>query len=262
MNTTNNNTYNFPVRQTAVNGLAIVGFVALIVVGISLAIYSTRFVPGVVSRVGGAAVYLGSVFNPTPAPALTVVPTQTASSTIFFGTSSSTVSTSTTTTTTNVITTQVSPSKIIPTTLGPTSGSYPPVRGTPTTNVAVTPYGLSDLTVSVDAVGYLMSGSDTSTFFIGSPVPSGKLPAVMVTVSNLGTNWTGTWSMNASFPSTANTFNSLDSIAPGGSNSYILSADRANTGIGQPVTITVDSDNTVTEIHENNNTASVNLNVL
>lgn len=127
----------------------------------------------------------------------------------------------------------------------------------------MTPYGLPDLTVTVDAVGYLMTGNDTSSFTVGSPVPTGKLPAVMVTVANIGTNWTGTWSMSASFPATSNKFGSLDSIAPyGGSNSYILSTDRANTGTNQPVSVTVDSDNTITEQNENNNTITAFFTIL
>lgn len=108
-----------------------------------------------------------------------------------------------------------------------------------------------------------MTGNDTSSFTIGSPVPTGKLPAVMVTVANIGTNWTGTWNMSVSFPGTSNNFESLDSIAPyGGSNSYILSADRVTAGTNQPVIVTVDPDNTVAEQNENNNTASVSLTIL
>ena len=47
-----------PARQAIINGLAVFGFIALIATGIWLAVYSTRFVPTVISRVGGAAVYL------------------------------------------------------------------------------------------------------------------------------------------------------------------------------------------------------------
>ena len=57
-----------PARQAIINGLAVFGFIALIATGIWLAVYSTRFVPAVVSRVGGAAVYLGSVLTPASEP--------------------------------------------------------------------------------------------------------------------------------------------------------------------------------------------------
>jgi hypothetical protein len=255
-------------RTTLIRALAVIGFIALVGITMWLAVYSTRYVPGIVGRIGSAAVYLSSGVIPSPTPSLSVVPTPTASTTIPFSEASSTIPTSTatsTTVTTSVTTT--SPAKAVPPILGPTSSAYPPTRGTPTTGatsvVTQPPYGLSDLTVTVDAVGYLMTGNDTSSFTIGSPVPTGKLPAVMVTVANIGTNWTGTWNMSVSFPGTSNNFESLDSIAPyGGSNSYILSADRVTAGTNQPVIVTVDPDNTVAEQNENNNTASVSLTIL
>src|SRR3989344_3436924 len=46
-------------RQAAINGLAVVGFIALVGAGIWFAVYSTRFVPTVVNNLGAAAVYLG-----------------------------------------------------------------------------------------------------------------------------------------------------------------------------------------------------------
>ena len=53
-------------RPAVVHSLAVVGFIALIGSGMWLAIYSTRYVPSVVTRLGSAAVYLGSVFNRAP----------------------------------------------------------------------------------------------------------------------------------------------------------------------------------------------------
>ena len=69
------------IRKAAINGLAVVGFVALIVAGLSLAVYSVRFVPTVVNSIGAAAVYLGSKFS--PAPDLSVIPNEDGPSTIF-----------------------------------------------------------------------------------------------------------------------------------------------------------------------------------
>ncbi len=249
-----------PNRQTAVNSLAIVGFVALIVVGISLAIYSTRFVPGVVSRVGGAAVYLGSVFNSTPAPALTVVPTQTASSTIFFGAASSTTSTSTTTTT-SITTTTKTPLKTIQTTAGANTNNTYQIGSGPAT---VAPYGLSDLTVYITEFGYLTTTSSDS-FVAASTVPSGDRPAVKFTIKNIGTNWTGTWRFNASIPTQrAYTFESelQQSLAPGESIDYTLGFDQATTGSDQLISITANFDHAAIESNENNNNITAFFNVL
>jgi len=53
-----------PSRRRAVGILAIIGFIALIGVGMWLAMYATRYVPGVAGRLGGAAVYVGSALSP------------------------------------------------------------------------------------------------------------------------------------------------------------------------------------------------------
>ena len=251
-----------PNRKVVVDTLAVVGFIALIGASMWLAVYSTRFVPGVVNRIGGAAVYLGSVFTPAPEPSLSVVSTPVASTTISFGTASSTSSTSSTTTT-SVTTARTTP---VPPAVPATGNTIPitdTIRGTPTgAPVTVTPYGLPDLTVSIDTRGYLTNAS-TDSFVVSPTVPSGTRPAVMVTVQNIGTNWTGTWRLSASFPgASTNNFGPLESIAPGGSNSYILSSDLAPTGANQSVTVTADSDHTIAEVNENNNSASVDLNIL
>ena len=65
----NDTSVRVPARQAAANGLAIVGFIALIALGLFLAVSASRFVPGIVNGLGSAAVYLGSVFTPgSPAP--------------------------------------------------------------------------------------------------------------------------------------------------------------------------------------------------
>ena len=79
--------------KAVINGLAIVGFVILVGAGIWLAVYSTRYVPTVVNRVGAAAVYFGSLFTSADGPTLSVVPN--ASTTIPFGEASSTPANST-----------------------------------------------------------------------------------------------------------------------------------------------------------------------
>src|SRR5437588_318447 len=64
-----------PARRSAMVGLAVVGFIALIALGIWLAVSSARYVPGAVGGLGSAATYLGSIFTPAPNPSLSVVPT-------------------------------------------------------------------------------------------------------------------------------------------------------------------------------------------
>jgi hypothetical protein len=244
-----------PSRQATVNGLAVAGFIALTVAGIWLAVYSTRFVPTVIGRIGSAAVYLGSVFTPSSNPSLSVVPN--ASSTIIsFGESTSTLSASTT---------PVTPE---PAAQKPTA----PIAGTKTDNVyqisgaTTTPTvaGLPDFIVIIKAIGYLASTA-TESFVASSTVPNGNRPAVMFTIKNVGTNATGPWRFSASIPTqTAYIYQSQlqQSLNPGDSIDYTLGFDEANEGANQMVSITANFDHAVIESNSNNDSASANLTIL
>lgn len=246
------------IPKVAVNGLAVVGFVALIIVGISLAIYSTRFVPAVVNRIGSAAVYLGSIFVPRQDPSLSVVPTPTSSTTIFFGGVSSSTSTITATSTSLSTTAAPKPATGISSDQN-TSNTY---RVGSTTG-AIVPHGLSDFTVKITTIGYLTTNS-TDSFVGAGTVPSGNLPAVKFTIKNVGTNWSGRWRFNASIPTrTSYTFESdlQQSLAPGDSIDYILGFDQASVGSSQPVAISVNFDRAAVESDYGNNSASAPLDI-
>lgn len=247
-----------PNRQTIIHTLAAVGFVALIGASMWLAVYSTRYVPGVVNRIGSAAVYLGSVFTPSPA-SLAVVPSPTASTTISFGDASSTVSTPVSSTTTKTVATTKT---VIPTAGSQTSGTYQ-IGGTvaPTSPVL---YGLPDFVANIDAIGYLATSSADS-FIASSTVPFGNRPAVRFTIRNTGTNVSGSWRFSASIPTqTAYIFQSQPQqpLAPGDSISYTLGFDQANKGAGQVVSITANFDKTVAESNPDNNSTSAKLTIL
>jgi CARDB len=233
--------------------LAIIGFAALVGAGMWLAVYSTRYVPGVVNRVGVAAVYLGSVFNRTPA-SLSVVPT--ASSTfISFGSASSTISTSAA-----AHVTPVHPGTI-PTTAGTmTDGAYQIGGASATAALS----GLPDFSVSIDAIGYLASSSADS-FVQSSTVPSGSRPAVRFTIKNIGTNVSGSWRFSASIPTqTAYIYQSQpqQSLAPGDSIDYTLGFDQANKGAGQTISITANFDHAVAESNPDNDSAAAQITIL
>lgn len=243
-----------PERKAAVYGLAVVGFIALMGAGIWLAFYSTRFVPDVANRIGSAAVFLGSLF--TPAPTLTVVPTPTASTTISFGPTS----TSPTATTSASASGSTQP-KTTSTSAGTkTGGTYVLGSG----GIPAAFYGLPDLVVSIDAVGYLTSTS-TDSFVAGSVVSANNRPAVKFTVRNIGTNATGLWRFSASIPTVGfYVYRSLpqQSLNPGDSIEYTLGFDQANRGPNQMISITANFERTVTESTMNNNSASAQVTVL
>lgn len=238
-------------RQTAIHVLAVIGFIALVGAGMWLAVYSTRFVPSVVNRIGAAAVYLGSVFTPATGPSLSVVPTPTASTTISFGDVNSTVPVKMSTTT---------PAKRVPTTAGPeTSGAYQIGTTTPSSR-----FGLPDLIVTVGAIGYLATTSADS-FVASSTVPAGSRPAIRFTIRNVGTNVAGAWRFSASIPTqTAYIYQSQpqQSLNPGDSIDYTLGFDNPIPGSEKMISVTANFDHVVAESNPNNNSASAKITIL
>ena len=237
-------------RRAAINGLAAVGFLALVGAGMWLAVYSARFVPGALARVGSAAVSLGAVFVPAPA-GIAVVPT--ASSTmITFGNG--------TTTTPSL---PVAPAKTptaTPTNPGSRTTTDYQIAGTATPVLS----GLPDLVTSITAVGYLTSTS-TDSFVPATTVPKGSIAAVQFTIKNVGTNSTGAWRFSASIPTlSAYIFQSTpqQSLNPGESIDYTLGFDQATAGSNKMISVTANPDKTVLESNMNNDSASATVTIL
>ncbi len=245
-----------PARRLAINALAVVGFIVLIISGMGLAIYAATFVPKVAGGLGSAAVYLSSVFVPQETPAgLEVV---TAGTSVPFATPTPLSDTATTTV--------FAPSPV-PATLpaglragGTTSTTYK--AGTGTTS-AQTLFGLPDLTVTSLVTGYLTS-ADTASFIKSSTVPSGLRGAVKFTITNIGTNASGRFDFIATLPTSRSyTFTSdpQDSLLPGERIDYILGFDRTSSGTKQTISVLVDSNNAVAESNNSNNSASATVDI-
>jgi hypothetical protein len=243
-------------RQSAKTGLAVVGFLALIGLGIWGGMYSSRFIPGIVQRFGSAAVYVGSLFTPSQPATVSVV--ESASSTPLLETPSTT--TAATTTPTRVATTTTPKPATTPVV-------KPAAKKTKTVTIATTTtptlYGLPDLSIRVGTKGYLTSNT-TDSFVASTSVPSGKRPAVQFTVTNIGTNVSGPWRFSAAVPTRrAYTYESdaERSLAPGDSIDFTLGFDEAESGEKQEVTIVVNSDNAVKESSLANNKAVIYLTI-
>ncbi|MES2226041.1 MAG: CARDB domain-containing protein [Patescibacteria group bacterium] len=259
--TTTTTTQN-PSRRAAINTLAAVGFVALLFIGIALAIYSARYVPLAVSRISTAAVSLSSVFHrSSDTPALQVV--SVASTTLPIDGSqaliaSSTPIATTTATTTTATTTTNTPAKPAHT-AGTATGGY---TVTTTTNQPIAPYGDPDLVVRITSVGYLTT-SDVDSYVSGD-VPNGKRGAFKFTVTNAGTNVTGSWKFRADVPmSSTYTFTSptQPSLNPGDSVDFVLGFDKPKAGDNRTITVMVDSGKDVHESNEGNNEDSRTIDV-
>jgi CARDB len=228
--------------------LAAIGFVVLVGAGMWLAVYSTRFVPEMVNGAGEAAVYLGSLFIPNHKSGISVVPATTASTTISFGTdSTSTPATSTS-------------HKHIVTTAGTETDGVYQISGT----AAPVLSGRPDLIVNIDATGYLATSS-AGSFIAASTIPEGVRPAVSFTIKNIGTNASGAWRFSVSVPTQIPyTYQSQpqQSLNPGDSIDYVIGFDQSNTGTNEAVSIIANFDNAITESNTNNNSASAEMTIL
>ena len=254
------NTANTSTRQAAIYGLAVVGFITLAALGVSLAVYSARYIPNLpsaIDRLGAAAVSLSQIFTPAPKASLSVI--STASTTISFGTATSTA---TGTTSTPAIPAPKKPVSAVPaTTDKKTNGAY---QMSGTLGTAVSLSGLPDLVVNITAVGYVTATS-TDSFVASSTVPSGNHPSVTFTIKNIGTNTTGAWRFSVSIPTSSNSiYQSIpqQSLNPGDYIEYTLSFDQANTGADKMISITANFDYAVGESNTVNNSASTKITIL
>lgn len=244
----NENETTTPTRQAAMNSLAVFGFIALVALGISLAIYAARYVPAAVNRLGAAAVSLSQVFTANPGPSISVIPT--ASTTIPFGNATSTTATSTTPKTPTPNPT--------PQPGTPSSSTYPIGGGSPVLS------GLPDLVVNITSVGYMTSGSADS-FVAATTIPHGANPAVKFMVKNVGTNIAGPWRFSASIPTTSNfIYQSIPQqmLNPGDYIEYTLGFSQPNPGTNQTISVTANFDHAVAESNTNNNSAATSVTIL
>ena len=223
----------------ALSSLAIVGFVALIIIGIIATIYAASFIPKLLtggSQSGGAAAYL-STLNDTPAndaPPATVTATTTTVST-----SPLTPTEPATAPVTNTVTNTVYRNVYVPT----------PVAVTPTYS------GLADLTITTIDKGYLTS-SNIGSFVSSNTVPAGYNGAVKYRITNIGSNVSGSYRVDIRVDAPGGTDNESvtgGSLTPGRSVEGVGSFDTTSGGTAT-IRLSVDAGNNISESNENNNT--------
>lgn len=254
-----------PLKRASVAGLAVVGFVALVIVGLWLALWVAQLLTGP-GGLGAVATYVGSWFSPGPSSTLAVVPSGT--TTIPFGggegTSTSAMASSTPATTT--------PAKPAHTATGPAPVYYRTVETTypvpgatriPAGTSNPTYSGLPDLAVSLVNPGYVDS---SGTFHASSTISSSDELAAEILVVNLGTNKSGPWTIKVTVPTSSNgafthteTMDSLDPNQPV-TIDLRLSAGHPRSGTND-ITVEVDPDNKIAESNEANNTKSAPITV-
>lgn len=234
-------------RPAAVKAFAVVGFITLIVLGIWLAIASTRLVPALTHRVGVAAVALGTRLAPEETP-------EGAGDVITIGNKP--------TQTTNIGSIVTTPSHVAAT-AGTEQNTTVSLGAAPVAGTAAL-HGLPDLEITVRGVGY-MTGIEASTFVAADTVPAGYRPAISFIVKNIGTNVSGKWRFSAYVPATTSyLYQSVtqQSLNPGDSIDYTLSFDRPIAGADKIISVTVDPDHLVAESGESNNSIIKKITIL
>lgn len=263
------------VPYAALQGLAIVGFITLVIAGIWLAVYAARFVPASVDGLSTAAVSLSHIFTPTQQPnTLAIVPNATSTD---FSAVQKTIST--TNTNTKVNTGSAKPTHRVATNSTKIQHKTRTARhittraGKRTThtynisnNTPIIPklYGLPDLVTHITAVGYLTSTS-TKSFIATSTIPAGTRVAVKFTITNVGTNKTGAWTFTAHIPTHVSyIFNSptQQSLSPHDHIDYVLGFTQAAAGSNQIISIMANPKHTIAESNFKNNSADMNITIL
>jgi hypothetical protein len=256
MEITTTTTDRTPRRQAAVNALAVVGFIALIIIGIVLAIYSARFIPVAFDRMGSASA-ISSLFKPSDdEPELDVIST---------GDEISFQPVATSTDSDNDDDDSDSSDTRKPAT---NTGTKTPVAGptrtvrVPVTTPAPAPYGKADLTVDITAVGYC-SSDRPSSFRESRDITDDRNGGVQFRVKNIGTNVSGRWDFTYNVPTSATQRAETDqrSLNPGDAIEYTLCYEKPKAGDNRTITVKVDTGRDVNESNENNNSDSVEVDI-
>lgn len=232
-----------PVQKATVNGLAIVGFIALILVGMFLAIYAAGYVPDALSRLAGA-VYLapGEVNEPETPAAEEETPAETPSETPE--------------PTTPVVTptTPVVPATTTPPSPKPTTPTVPRYI---TTTVPVPVYGLPDLAITSLTTGYMRG----STFIRSDEVPSNRDAVIKFTVKNIGTNVVSDWRVRVEVEDERDSIGVGSMLRPEGYQTFTLFISNHEEDRDLVIDIDVDYQNRINESNERNNDRSTEIEI-
>lgn len=255
MEITTTTTDKSPNRQAAQNALAVVGFIALILIGIGLAVYAARYIPVAFNRLGTGAVSLSSVFTPAEEADYEEEPSVVVTET---SVPFEPVATSTEESATPTYPTYDAPVATTPVTYG-----QPRTVTVPVTVPPQGPYGRADLTVEITAVGYCTSDR-VSSFRRDNEVPDGENGGMQFAVRNIGTNTSGSWDFEYDLPTSpalSRTVSNQRSLGPGDRVDYTLCFTEPRSGSNRTVRIDVDSGRDVSESNENNNSDSAQIDI-
>jgi CARDB len=225
------------VTKATVNGLAVVGFGALILSGVFLAIYAASYVPQALSRLTGAVIL--SEEQPANPNTETETPTPT---------------------TPTVVTPAVEedPDEEVTTPETPRTGGPLLVPQTPRiTYTGPQLYGLPDLALVNVRAGYMRG----STFVEDNDVPSNRDAAVRFIVQNLGTNTVSDFRIKLEIENEDDAIGMGGLLYPNGTQLFTLRITNPEEGEELDIDIDVDYQNRIAETNERNNDKSITLDI-
>lgn len=233
---------NSETKSALSKGMAAVGFIALLLGGVFLAIYAASYVPQTLSRLS-AAVFLTGNEPENETPTDTVTPTE-----------EEEPASPTVPTTPSTPTTPATPST-------PTTGGPLYVPQAPTVTYYPTQprlYGLPDLALVNVQTGYMRG----STFVEeDDEIPDNRDAAVRFIVQNLGTNVVSNWRIHVDVTSEDDAYGAGGLLYPNGTQLFTLVIEDPKDGERITVDIDVDYDNRISESNENNNEKRVRIEV-
>ena len=227
------------VTKATVNGLAIVGFTALILGGVFLAVYAASYVPQALSRLAGA------VSLSTQEPQNT--DTETPSTTTTKNTDTNDAQTKKDTTDT-VTTTDTTPK-----TGGPLLVPQQPrvIYNGPRL------YGLPDLAIVSIEGGYFRNGR----FVEDNDVPNNRDAGVRFIVQNLGTNTVSDFRIKVEVEGEDDALGVGGLLYPNGTQLFTVRISDPKEGERLDVDVSLDYQNRIAETNERNNDESVRLDI-
>lgn len=246
-------------NQPTTNGLAIVGFITLVFLGVVLAVYLARFVPTAVNGLASAVVTVTSVFVPADNDTVIVVDDEDTTDDVTFP-STDDEDTSDDDATTEDDTTTETPT--------PTRGEERldlETRGG--SGIVSDPNGRADLVPTILATGKLVGGTSASDFVETSNVNDNDRIAVKFVIENQGTRTSvDDWNFTVTMP-TRDTYifrsngSHVQALNPGERIEYVIGFDRARSGDDRPITVVVDTNDEEDESNEANNSDFVRIDI-
>jgi hypothetical protein len=219
-------------KNTARQGVAIVGFIAIAIIGMAIAIYAARFVPSAISSLAGAGAFVSDIFILEENPSKPAAPTKEEPK-------------------------EETPAKPVEEESTPDEETPVVTPPAPAPTTPVTYSGFPDLRADITAVGYCASRNQAS-FVRATSIPRGAAyGGAQFMLSNVGTNIASGWTFAIDTPKNERIESAGVTLRPAQSASGVTCFPY-DSGVNT-VSVRIDSRGSVFEASETNNVDSASI---